>query len=1031
MLKTAAMATGGGAAIAMASGIIGNFAGDAIGAASSTANAMSKVEAVFGSSNDVIKKFAAEAVNDIGMSEKQVLQATGTFGNFFSQVGMGDKEVAGLSTTMVKMAADFAAFHDADPTQVIEAQTAAFRGEYDALQRFVPMINAAAVEQKAMTQTGKESAEELTAREKAMAAVALMTEGMGKAQGAAAREADSLSGRQLKLDAAMDNLSATMGKSLMPIATEMAGVGIELAQALGDILPAAIAVAKPLVEGLVLPFKAVAAGIRFFKELLGDPVPADGVKETAKNVDTALKPIPMAVETVANQVPKKLREAQEKIAKETEKLTSEAGRKLAEIAKNEAEQIAEASAESAEKIARARRDAAEKIVEAQQDSESRLTEAQRQFGDRMIEAGAAASQRIAAAEREAADASIEAKVDAGRRLVVAEAESAEQMGEAAREAGQRLATAQRDAADRMAEAQEDSRDRLREAQQKFADEQRTAVTDAGDKIAEAHRDAKKAIEDAITGLTESRSQRGEREQFREIQEAAERAREIAKEEAEAIHAMKRDLEKAKTAEERKAIEERFADAKADRERRRGLEAEDRAFRQAQAKAQQAFDDRIEDEQLKKRVAQIKEGEAARVSETTTALQQRQAALNAGLAQEAAKNKAALAEKGADVQKALGKEREQITRSQTEKQADLAAALTKERKEITGSLALKQADVQKALAKERATIAATLAEKQADLAKAHAKEKADLIKAGEDKVAEIKKSLDRQVADERDANAKRLAEFKKHAKDEADETRAKLQRQITDLQKELADKIPKVKVPSPDLATPLVEGAEIARRDPKVARNVMLLGNDISTGVGVGIAKSPSIVDSLLGALGSAWAAARKWIEGRSPSQKFARDVGVPIAQGIAIGIERRSDDVSKALGVVLRDAKTASSDAMQHIAANKARALQDILSMPKLDGRFDKDHWIEGNEAVHTRGTRYSLSGRNPYNPNDESDLWDWFERNRRVVAPPGGGNPTLAPIGAGAGQAPVIEVRVYIDSTELRNVQVVNDRVNAERGRR
>ena len=79
---------------------------------------------------------------------------------------------------------------------MIEAQTAAFRGEYDSLQRFIPTINAANVEQKAMEQTGKENAEQLTASEKAAATYTLMLEGMGAAQGDFARTSDSAANRQ-------------------------------------------------------------------------------------------------------------------------------------------------------------------------------------------------------------------------------------------------------------------------------------------------------------------------------------------------------------------------------------------------------------------------------------------------------------------------------------------------------------------------------------------------------------------------------------------------------------------------------------------------------------------------------------------------------------------------------------------------------------------------------------------------------------------------------------------------------------------
>lgn len=179
----------------------------------------SKANTIFGESSRAINDWANNAAVGFGQSKAQALDAAATFGNMFSQLGMGAGVTADMSQKMVELASDFASFHNADITQVLEAQQAAFRGEYDAVQRFVPTINAAAVEQKALAMTGKETTKELTAQEKAVAAYQLMLDNAGAAMGDFERTSGSLSNQQRVLSAQWQNLQADIGQALIPALT--------------------------------------------------------------------------------------------------------------------------------------------------------------------------------------------------------------------------------------------------------------------------------------------------------------------------------------------------------------------------------------------------------------------------------------------------------------------------------------------------------------------------------------------------------------------------------------------------------------------------------------------------------------------------------------------------------------------------------------------------------------------------------------------------------------------------------------------
>lgn len=204
------------ATVGLAGISLAEFARSTVMAASDVEEAQNKVNVVFGESAAAINQFAVNAARDIGLSRTEALKAAGDFGNMFSQLGTGSQQAAEMSEQLTRLAADFASFHNADITDVIEAQTAAFRGEFDALQRFVPTIDAAAVAQQAMALTGKTNAEALTAQDKALATYHLMLQGAGAAVGDFQRTNDGFANSLRQISAALQNTQANLGRALLP-----------------------------------------------------------------------------------------------------------------------------------------------------------------------------------------------------------------------------------------------------------------------------------------------------------------------------------------------------------------------------------------------------------------------------------------------------------------------------------------------------------------------------------------------------------------------------------------------------------------------------------------------------------------------------------------------------------------------------------------------------------------------------------------------------------------------------------------------
>ena len=236
---------GGAVALAGGNAIVGQIK-SVVGGASDLNETISKTETIFGKSSPAIMTWGDNAAKSMGLSKQAALDGVSTFGNFFNQIGIGASQTEKMSKNFVQAAVDLGSFHNAAPVDVMEALSAATRGEYDSLQKYIPTINAAKVEQEALAATHKKSAKELTDQDKAMAVHSLVMKGQGKAAGDFARTQGSLANQTKIAKAEFDNMKTTVGTYLLPMFTKLAkwvtAEGIPMLKQFGgffksDILP--------------------------------------------------------------------------------------------------------------------------------------------------------------------------------------------------------------------------------------------------------------------------------------------------------------------------------------------------------------------------------------------------------------------------------------------------------------------------------------------------------------------------------------------------------------------------------------------------------------------------------------------------------------------------------------------------------------------------------------------------------------------------------------------------------------------------
>lgn len=196
---------------------IAQFFLDAKNAASDLNETVSKSSTVFGANFKQIETWSKTAATSMGLSQQAALDASAGFGEMFTQFGLTGSAAADLSMQTVQLAADLGSYNNLPTADVLDKISGAFRGEFDSIQALIPNISAARVEHEAMAETGKTSAASLTASEKAMATLTIVSRDGANAIGDYAKTADGVANTEKTLAAQFDDTKAALGQRLMPI----------------------------------------------------------------------------------------------------------------------------------------------------------------------------------------------------------------------------------------------------------------------------------------------------------------------------------------------------------------------------------------------------------------------------------------------------------------------------------------------------------------------------------------------------------------------------------------------------------------------------------------------------------------------------------------------------------------------------------------------------------------------------------------------------------------------------------------------
>ena len=177
--------------------------------------------AVFGSAAGSVDEFAKSAADVVGLSENAARTLTSRLGASLKGAGLSAEKAAEQSIFLTKTGADLAATLGGNTSDAVAALGSALRGEFDPLEQFGIALKASQISAKAVSMGLAESEASASAYAKGQATLALITERSAFAQGQFAKEANTAQGQQQRAAAALEDTSAALGKSLLPIYTQI------------------------------------------------------------------------------------------------------------------------------------------------------------------------------------------------------------------------------------------------------------------------------------------------------------------------------------------------------------------------------------------------------------------------------------------------------------------------------------------------------------------------------------------------------------------------------------------------------------------------------------------------------------------------------------------------------------------------------------------------------------------------------------------------------------------------------------------
>lgn len=175
----------------------------------------SQFNTVFGESQSTMQAWIDDFRRIAGLTNREAQKLSASAGSMVQGMGASAEASAAFSQEVLSLSADLASFNNIPTAQAAQLIQSALIGNTEAARSLQISFTAADVQARALAQTGKSSAKELTQLEKVMAGLAVITERAGPQMGDLARTQNDADNQAKQLAASFNQLKDSLAAAVV------------------------------------------------------------------------------------------------------------------------------------------------------------------------------------------------------------------------------------------------------------------------------------------------------------------------------------------------------------------------------------------------------------------------------------------------------------------------------------------------------------------------------------------------------------------------------------------------------------------------------------------------------------------------------------------------------------------------------------------------------------------------------------------------------------------------------------------------
>jgi hypothetical protein len=214
-----------GAAVGAALGAakLGSFFVDGIKGAGDLEQSVGAVSAIFKENAGQINAWSSSAATDVGLTANEFNELGTLIGAQLKNGGTAMDQLAPKTNELIALGADLSSMFGGDTKTAVEALSSALKGERDPIERYGVSLNQAKIDAEAAALGFEKVGGTLSSEATQAATLSLIMKQTADAHGNFASEADTLAGKQQRLNAIWKDGRTAIGEQLLPAVSAITG----------------------------------------------------------------------------------------------------------------------------------------------------------------------------------------------------------------------------------------------------------------------------------------------------------------------------------------------------------------------------------------------------------------------------------------------------------------------------------------------------------------------------------------------------------------------------------------------------------------------------------------------------------------------------------------------------------------------------------------------------------------------------------------------------------------------------------------